>query len=292
MGMILGFFLVAYIAIAVGIYLFIKHYVGMKWVNRITLAILILIPTYDIIITNILGVYYCNSEPNPKTFIKKKVEYPISIYWEDNVYSGFGDVFRDEYGKTKYNDITLMIKRYLDGIHIKTIALNMPNGKIKVFKATQDDWANSKKIAKIDEANASLKYKIKDDTWATVYSQAYYDALDKDAKKIADRGVIYYKSKVPQMNYTVTFNRVELNPFVRKFLYSDEIKVIDNKTNEVIAYNRRIMHFFYNIAPDFAVGNWYYVQEPICGSNNYSFQFLHNIDIKTFLYNKYTKGRK
>jgi len=46
--------------------------------------------TYDIIITNILSYYYCESTPtHPKTLITKKIEYPESIYWEDNIYPGF-----------------------------------------------------------------------------------------------------------------------------------------------------------------------------------------------------------
>lgn len=40
--------------------------------------------TYDIIMTNIFSSYYCKEEPNPKTFINKTVENPISIYWEDS----------------------------------------------------------------------------------------------------------------------------------------------------------------------------------------------------------------
>lgn len=269
MGMILGFFLLVYVAVAVGIYIFIKNYIGMKWVNRITLAILILIPTYDIIITNVLGVYYCNAEPNPKTFIKNKVEYPISIYWTSSIGLGLDENAREA-----------MIINYLDGVHLKTMALNGKDGKVYLYKATLKDWENSRKIAKKEEANSSLKYKNKDGTKVTSYSQAYYDARDENARKIVDRGMIYDKYKIPQMNYTVTFDEVELNPFVRKFLYSDEIKVIDNKTNEVIAYNRRYMHFFYNIS--MGLGGDGYSPDPICG-----FRFTRHFDAMIFPSLKY-----
>ena len=45
--------------------------------------------------------------------MKKKIEKPISIYWEDNVYPGFNKEDRE-----------LMIINYLDGVHLKTMALN------------------------------------------------------------------------------------------------------------------------------------------------------------------------
>ena len=80
--------------------------------------------TYDIIMTNIFSIYYCKEEPNPKTFINKTVENPISIYWEDNVYPGFSKEDRE-----------LMIINYLNGKNLKTMALNGDDGKIYVYSA-------------------------------------------------------------------------------------------------------------------------------------------------------------
>lgn len=40
------------------------------------------------------------------------------------------------------------------------------------------------------------------------------------------------------------FDEVKLDFISRKSLYSDETKIIDNNTNEILAYNRRIMPFF------------------------------------------------
>ena len=77
-------------------------------------AAIVLYLTYDILLTNIFGLYYCKiAPPHPKTKIEKKVAYPISIYWEDNVYPGFSKQDRE-----------LMIKNYLDGVHLKTMALS------------------------------------------------------------------------------------------------------------------------------------------------------------------------
>ena len=231
--------------------------------------------TYDIIITNILSAYYCNASPNPKTKIIKKVEYPISIYWEDNVYPGFSKQDRE-----------LMIINYLDGVHLKTMALNGDDGKIYVYHL-------DKPILK------ELKAKYSTKEWYTKGIEEY--------KKIVLRTQhIYTKSTMPKTNYTVTFNEVKLNSFARKFLYSDETKVIDNKTDKVIAYNRRYMRFFYTLQPDF-VGYRYYYPHAVCGDWQFGFERKifkyrpdngfkdsdkHKIDLNKYLYKKYKIGEK
>ena len=188
--------------------------------------------TYDIIITNILSAYYCNTSPNPKIKIEKKVEYPLSIYWEDNVYPGFSKQDRE-----------LMIINYLDGKHLKTMALNGDDGKIYVYHL-------DKPILK------ELKAKYSTKEW-------YNKGLKEYANIIMQNEKIYTKATMPKLNYTVTFNEIHLNAFASKFLYSDETKVIDNKTDKVIAYNRRYMRFFYTLQPDFVGGRYY--SEAMCG---------------------------
>ena len=194
---------------------------------------LFLLPfTYDIIITNLLGLYYCKiAPPHPKTKIEKRVEYPVSIYWEDNVYPGFSKEDRE-----------LMIINYLDGIHLKTMALNGDDGKIYVYHINQEEVKKNKE---------KIKGSADD-------RKAYAEEIIKTQK-------IYTKSTMPKTNYTVTFNELKLNPFARKFLYSDETKVIENNTGKVIAYNQRVMRFFYNIFPDFELGDRYYYSDPVCG---------------------------
>jgi len=219
-------------------------------INGFVLSILILIPTYDIIITNILGAYYCLQESSPKTFIKKKIEYPKSIYWEDNVYPGFNEA-----------DRKLMIINYLDGEYLKKIALNGNDEKIYVYEIDKNIFKNLK------------------------YDKKYKDIYEQYVQLILKTKKVYTKQTIPKMNYTVTFNEVELHPYSSKFLYSDEIKIINNNTGELIAYNRRYMRFFYNILPDFALGNRYYVQKPLCG-----YQFYRNFDGEVFSNLKYMYG--
>lgn len=272
MGMFIGFFLLIYILVAIGVYKLTKRFSQQKWVHRTVLAIIFLIPTYDIIITNTLGAYHCLTTPS--TYISKKVEYPISIYWEDNVYPGFNE-----------EDRKLMITNYLDGVHLKTMALNGDDGKIYIYETNASVWEQLKPLEK-DRG------------------QPYYDMVSNIAQHIMETSEqIYTKETMPKANYTVTFDEVKLNPLSRMFLYSDETKIIDNNTNETIAYNRRVMRFFYNALPP-AGGNMFYSQYSVCGDSNFWFEYhifkfngaqtsnKHKTDLDKHLYNKHIKGEK
>ncbi len=197
--------------------------------------------THDIIITHILAWQICREDPQPKTFIKKTVEYPESIYWEDNIYPGFDE-----------NDRLLMIRNYLDGVHLKTMALNGPEGKIYVYTATEEDWRESTEIH------------------ARQRPGDYFKIMWIESRRIAERGKEYTRETMPTFNYSVVFNPVSLTPFERHYLWSDEVIITDQKTNEIIAYNRRLMRRWYMILPDIVVGNRYYSPKPMCGLNDYT----------------------
>ena len=275
MGMVLIPLYIFYVVALLGVVALIDSYITKsRKVKIIIIVIGLLIPTYDIIVTNVIGAYYCLSAPHPKTYIKQKVEYPQSIYWEDNVYPGFSK-----------EDRKLMIINYLDGKYLKTMALNGDDGKVYVYQLNKPIWTEIKK-----------EFDVK----------KYKNIYDQYAQTIINRSQeLYTKETMPKMNYTVTFNEVKLNPFSRKFLYSDETKVIDNNTSEVIAYNRRYMHFFYNIAPDFAMGNRYYQQDSVCGYKYPNFDEMFNYKrviyggglkhingLSQKLYKRYIKGEK
>lgn len=114
---------------------------------------------------------------------------------------------------------------------------------------------------------------------------------------------VYTKETMPKINYSVTFNEVKLPSLVSKFLYSDETKVIENSTNEIVGFNRRYMRFFYKLFPDVALGNIYYYPHSMCGKlytieidlfkqiNSYGYN-NHKEHINNKLYNKYIKGEK
>ena len=117
---ILFFYIIPYMAVSAIIMLITVKYIKKNWIRGIVAAALFLIPTYDIIITNILGAYYCATTPKP--FVKEMVEYPESIYFEDNVFGGFNE-----------DDTKDMFNNYLDGIHLKTLALNLPDGNVAIY---------------------------------------------------------------------------------------------------------------------------------------------------------------
>ncbi|UCM99444.1 hypothetical protein LCX93_07825 [Sulfurimonas sp. SWIR-19] len=182
-------------------------------------------------------------------------------------------------------DRELMIENYLDGIHLQTMALNAPDNK-HVYVYHLD-----KPILK------SLKKEFSESEWYTKGIKKYVQIVLKTQK-------IFTKQSMPKTNYTVTFNEIPLNSFARKFLYSDETKVIENNTSKVIAYNRRYMRFYYKLLPDVALGNVYYWQEPMCGVSylyydGKGFDYIgfygsrkHKVGLNNYLYNKYIKGEK
>lgn len=241
----------------------------------------------DVILSNTLGAYYCAQEPNPKTYIKHTVEEPISIYWEDNIYPGFND-----------EECKGMVANYLDGVRLKTMALNTPDGKVRVYSyanipqsyidlvkegySVSKEWT-VRKVASSKAFEAAYdskygKYKegySRDSTPLKEFSAAFREI---DAKKSAlTKQIETEKAKLdliitettrdqmPMMNYTIKTDEVHLSDTARKVLFSDEMTITDNRTHEVIAYNRRIMQLFSAaLLPDFAGGR-YYVQEGLCG---------------------------
>lgn len=266
----------------------------------------------DVILSNTLGAYYCAQEPNPKTYIKHTVEEPISIYWEDNVYPGFDDA-----------DAKLMVKNYLDGVHLQTMALNTPDGKVRVYSYAnvpqsylnlfkESEEVKKEMMAKQKVFNQARNHKKLED-YPPDFNQirdAYLQVMNKNialAKQIESARskldlVITEttKEKMPQLNYTVKTDEVHLSDLARKVLYSDEVKIIDNRTKEMMAYDRRIMQLYSaSLLPDFQGMN-YYVREALCGQENGgSFERgvfttlergpVRRVEINRMLYKKYTK---
>ena len=214
MGMIiLLFYVIPYMAVSAIVMVITVKYTNKIWIRGIVAAALFLIPTYDIIITNILGAYYCATAP--KAFIKETVEYPESIYFEDNVFNGFNE-----------QDIEYMMNNYLDGIHLKTLALNLPDGNVAIYhyEKNQDEY---------DKIVKEVKQELGDKT-------SHYDDIRARIIKIIDSNkIITTKDKMPKMNYTVLDDKVNLNQIASNFFRADDMRVINNRTNEVISYQRR-----------------------------------------------------
>ena len=225
---ILLFYVIPYMAVSAIVMVITAKYTKRIWIRGIVAAALFLIPTYDIIITNILEVYYCATAP--KAFIKETVEYPQSIYFEDNVFNGFNE-----------QDIEYMMNNYLDDIHLKTLALNLPDGNVAIYhyEKNQDEYD---KIAK------EVKQELGDKT-------SHYDDIRARIIKIIDSNkIITTKDKMPKMNYTVLYDKVSLNRFASKYFHSDTMRIIDNKTNETIAFQQR--YFMFKRLTDYSAGEY------------------------------------
>ncbi|GAB6070584.1 hypothetical protein JCM30760_16810 [Thiomicrorhabdus hydrogeniphila] len=263
----------------------------LKWGGIFAVVFVVGYLTEDIIMTNILGYYHCSQDPNPKTFIKKTVEYPESIYWEDNVYPGFNE-----------EDRKLMIMNYLDGKHLKAMALNGDEGKVYIYKAINAEaLSRNAELAEMNKAylkkitsteNKTLKESLIKENRAVLAEKK--DLLNNYVQKVVDNAVIYTsKETMPQMNYTVNFQPVNLGELSSKYLYSDKVTITDNHTQEVIAYNQRIMHFFYKLFPDISQGNIYFYPHPICGDerswyerNVFVFKRIRSVPNHTLSINK------
>jgi hypothetical protein len=244
------------------------------WTSLTFVVVIALFLIHDIIITNILAYRICKADPDPKTYINQTVEYPESIYWEDNIYPGFDE-----------NDRLLMIRNYLDGVHLRTMALNAPDGTIHVFNATVDDWRQSSIIQKETE-----------DDWKN-----YFKTLDNEAKKIAEQGQTYTREAMPQLNYSIIFNVIPLTTFEHRYLWSDEVVIMGEKSIEPIAYNRRLMRRWYMVFPDIALGSRYYSSKAMCGLDGWLYEFdrkvfpmirprvgkYHGMNINYYLYKKF-----
>lgn len=272
----------------------------------------------DVILSNTLGAYYCAQEPNPKTYIKHTVEEPISIYWEDNVYPGFDEA-----------DSKLMVANYLDGVHLQTMALNTPDGKVRVYsyvtipqsyidlvkesEAAKKDW-QEKTIIKnnafskmYDKSSRKIREEYTDE-WKEITTKSgdafrKQESLTKQIESARSKLDLIItettKEQMPQMNYTVKTDEVHFSDLASKVLYSDEIKITDNRTKEMIAYNRDVMQLYLaRLLPDATGEKYINSNDRFCGKGTNLFERGIFTSLKTGeyrkinLYEKLSKYRK
>ncbi|MDR3089558.1 MAG: hypothetical protein LBU39_07050 [Desulfobulbaceae bacterium] len=228
----------------------------------IPLIFVMLFLTHDIIITHALAWWFCRSEPNPKTFVIRKVEKPGSIYFEDNVYPGYDE-------RDRLNTIT----NYLDGNDLTTLALNDPEGNVHVYTATINSWKKSNAIQQ-DIRNG--KYTI-----PPYKPKAYSKTLHNEAAIIAQSEKLYTKATMPKMNYSVIFNPVSLPNFWRRYVWADEITIYDNSTGEILAYNRRLLQRWCMLQQRIVniVG---YTSSPFSQGTSCGYPYYNSFDLKVF----------
>lgn len=140
-------------------------------IGRIIVGILlILAPFTDVFITKciMMGVKFNHS---PLQKISRTVENPESILWLDEVWPGF-----DEYGRH------WMVESYLDGVHLKSLALNGDDGKIYLYKASIQDFAGSE-VVRPEFEHLSKKILLleneKNEIWKKRVAEAKKAKIDK-----------------------------------------------------------------------------------------------------------------
>jgi len=249
MGLILLLVFLAYLIVAIIVVALTAKFAKSKKTVVVVVLFFILFPFRRLIFYKTLFAYYSRT---PLQEIHETLESPVSVYWEDNVWPGF-----DEYGRH------WMVKNYLDGKHLKVLALNGEDGRIYLYRATEDDFNGSKKIlAEVKLAEKSYerilaaakksgtgKYapiwmesrKVRDAA-KTLRWQKYEPQKDKEVQNIINRAERYPAKKyLPPMHYTVRFDPLPLSWPFRDLLHADRISIIDNKSGKEIAYSRRYM---------------------------------------------------
>ncbi len=79
---------------------------------------------------------------------------------------------------------------------------------------------------------------------------------------------LFNQSAMPQLQYSVVFNPVQLTSLEQKYVYHDEVIITNNIKKEIIAYNRRLMCQWYLMLPDIGVGERFYYPEAKCGDSS------------------------
>lgn len=179
----LGLFLI-YVVFAIGVLIPAFKFSKKRWIPWLTVLFFLLFPTYDILIQKVAMTYYEKTQTLQE--IKRTVDVPGSVYWEDNVWPGYD---------TKYR--LWMIDHLLDGKHLDTLAMNGEDGRIYLYRYGKGDTPE-------------------------IYENS---------------------SQLPQVNYKVVLNRVELPWLFKRYIWSDQMDIYDTRTSERIAFSRRYMGY-------------------------------------------------
>jgi len=188
--------------------------------------------------------------------IHQTIGSPQSVFWLDNVWPGF-----DEYGRH------WMVANYLDGKHLKVLAMNGDDGKIYLYRATETDFIGSEKLrmqherliekkkeleARAKQAGRAGRTEEKDKLWQAIQDEhhpeiralGYGEKRKQEVNTIFSRPEIYQKvEELPLINYLVEFNPISLTSIEKKFLWADEIRITSTQSGETIAYSKRYMSY-------------------------------------------------
>jgi len=168
-----------------------------------------------------------------------------------------------------------MVETYLDGVHLKTLALNDGNGKLYVYRATPGDFAESAKlwpgVVEAEKAFDDLYQKAgrritkENVPYQAVYSEKrneFRKLRKQEAAVVLQREEVYpfadgYSSAVDldQFQYKVQFNPIHLQKWQEKFVWCDGLEIWDLRKDTTLASNKRCLEYTPMTALRM-VGNW------------------------------------
>lgn len=233
---------------------FYRRKIRARWIAIIVIGLLAA-PFWDIFLAKGIMLNFRLTH-SPLQQINHKIEKPLSVLWLDEVWPGF-----DEYGRY------WMVKNYLDGVNLHTLALNDGEGRIYLLQAGPEDYAESAKLKPEFERLKDRLNKLEkeareggseEDLWKKYREEdvklrqirnAYEKQHDQDIVGIMARAQAYkfdgtsLPSALPFFNYTVRLHRLRLPDWQEKFVWSDGITIMDNPKNEEIAFSRRCLAY-------------------------------------------------
>lgn len=229
----------------------------IKQKNKITkiacLVLFCLIPTYDIILTNIFAWYYLKFDKLPTNihYSGEKIKYPNSIYISSSDTEG-------------------VIFKYLDGINTKSIGINK-NGVIKkCFFTDFKDFNKYKKLSKYLNDNrkksnlpllaVTSDSEVKNSIFSHNENSPKNEFFSQEYKHYDDFGFMAMKNKfkykcidssLNEFNYFLILKEINLPKIMEYFLTANSFEILDSN-NTVLTRGVEFGSFRYNIELNFS----------------------------------------
>ena len=158
-----------------------------------------------------------------------------------------------------------MVKEYLDGIHLKALALNGDDGKIYLYPADEKTFAESerlrparnqkeKEIKTMEQEARKLRGDDHKALWERIQKtrresteiSAYNDQWKKEFAAVLDQIETYDSvSQLLPMRYRVHFYLLDDWWREKSIYHADQITITEAATGKVIAWSRRYRVFAY-----------------------------------------------
>ncbi len=237
------------------------HRLNVGWIGKgLVSTLILLMPFGDGFISKWI-MWQFEKSNTPMGKIYNPIEYPGSVLWIDKVWPGF-----DQYSRR------VMIEIYLDGIHLRKLALNDGEGKIYVYQGTPEIFISStsllddfqktqnkannlvKKITilrnegrNVTELSRELNERVRPE--AAKKLKLYQFERKKVISAIIAKGKIYDfvdledNNLLNQFNYNIEIKEVPIDEWKKRFVWCDEIIIDDNRSHEIIAFSKRCLGY-------------------------------------------------